>query len=158
MDVLVEVDGVNQKWSITESGRIKFGDLSSRKCVTAYDGRVFIYDCIENDRNQEFVFLPGGEIRPKSALNTKCLDVESVLDSYYLAGYGLPYNGAGVQLFDCLAGQLSQKWSFHSAVKHFVTDLCLDRVGNSSRDGIGLRIWNCKGNLAQQWDYYFSRP
>jgi len=146
--------GNNQKWSITESGQIKFGGLNSNSCVTAYAGMVFIHTC-DYPVYQTFDFNSNGEIK-LIANEAFCMDVQSLLDSSYLAGSGRPGNGMNVQMYTCLDNQLNQKWNFSGQIHHEQTGLCLDRLWGSANNNTPVQTWTCNSSNAQTWDYYFK--
>ena len=99
---------------------------------------------------QKFRFAPSGTIRYAGM----CVDVQAALNSDYLAGKTLPYDGAPVQLWTCLSDQLNQQWNFSGPIKS--SGKCLDRPFGADGNGVVPWTWDCNGTEAQIWDYYFK--
>ena len=149
--------GQNQRWTIV-GAQIKYGAAGSAHCLTASgatNGAAMVIQPCAQTTSQYFTFLPGGEIRPQSGTNL-CLDARAVTDSDYLAGNGLPANGAAVQAYSCLTNQLNQKWNLSGSIKLSGTNLCLERAGSSHAWGTRLQVGTCASVQAQYWDYYFK--
>jgi hypothetical protein len=150
--------GVNQRWTIAPkpSGtpEIRFGGPLSVACLTAPasgTGQLTVTTCNGSDR-QKFSFANANQQISSVAFPTKCVDLQGELDDDYLAGYGLPTNGAPVQLFDCSAKQFNQKWNFSGEIYNYQHVACLPRDGGGNGDD--LSIGPCNGSEAQLFDYY----
>jgi hypothetical protein len=142
--------GVNQRFSLTGAGAIKFGDLSSTKCLRNVSNALVIWDC----------GVSGQTFSPQSsgALSNGglCVDVANVNDAQYLSGQGLPNNGNLVNLFTCNSA-LNQRWNLSGTIRYGANhNLCLARNGADSA-GTFLKLGTCTGDSTQEWDYYF-RP
>lgn len=151
--------GANQKWSITGDGTIRYGSLSSGKCLTAgwLTGESFrIWTC-DGAADQKFTLGNDGSITV-SHNGTKCMDQQAWLDGDYLKGAGLPANGQRVQTFDCRSGQRNQKWNFSGPIELSANrNKCVDLHNSSTTNGTPIQIWDCNNSDNQKWDYYFRR-
>lgn len=145
--------GQNQKWRLTTSGELRFGQTSSCLTVPAGgSGTVRVYSCT-GASNQKFTFGNSNQQIVSQAFPTKCLDVQSVVDADYTpGGIGLPANGAVVQLYDCLSAQYNQKWNFSGEVFNNLHGRCLER--SDPGNGASLKVQPCVGSENQMWDYY----
>jgi hypothetical protein len=148
----------HEQWSFTGSsgifGQIKFGSLSSTKCLRKMtNGDLVIWACGTGD--QTFYWMNGliSGASPVVA-GTKCIDVSNVNDAQYLAGQGMPAPGNGISMFTCNSA-LNQQWNLTGPVRTGQNhDLCLTRNGPDDR-GTFLTVTTCNGGLPQEWDYYF---
>lgn len=100
---------------------------------------------------QEFLLIPGGELRPIGMAGS-CLDVRDVWDSDYVAGQGGPAPGQQLQIFPCQGTQLNQRWNFSGNVVS--GGKCLALSGNSLANGAAAAVVACDGSEEQNWDYY----
>jgi hypothetical protein len=149
--------GSNQRWTIDSSRRIRFG--SSSKCVTwvPTDGSsMFLWDCgaAPFTASQSFFFTSDGSLRLGSD-TARCVDVQANTSADYLAGHGLPGNGARLQTFTCLSSQLNQKWNLSGTFKN-QAGLCIDVASASNSNGTPVQTFGCNGTIAQEWDYYWK--
>jgi hypothetical protein len=140
--------GANQRFSITGAGQIRYGALSSNKCLRNVSNNLVIWDC--GASNQTFTFNSNGRINN----GTSCMDVSNVNDAQYLAGQGLPANGNQIGFTTCNTS-MNQKWNLSGALRYGANhNLCLTRNGSDAA-GTGLTISTCNGGGTQDWDYYF---
>jgi hypothetical protein len=149
--------GNNQRWSIDTSRRIHFG--ATNKCVTAVTtsgAALFLWDCgaAPHANNQAFTFAADGSLKMASS-PASCADVQGPTTAQYLAGQGVPGNGAPVQTFTCVADQLNQKWNLSGTFKH-EAGLCIDVASASNNNGTPVQTFTCNGTIAQDWDYYWK--
>lgn len=149
--------GSNQRWTIDTSRRIRFG--TTNKCVTwvPTDGSsMFLWDCgaAPFTNNQSFFFLPDGTMRLTTD-TTRCVDVHANSSADYLAGFGLPANGARLQTFTCLPDQLNQKWNLSGTFKS-QAGTCIDVASAGNNNGTSVQTFACNGTIAQEWDYYWK--
>ena len=147
-------DSVNQKWTVSANGEIKFG--STNKCLTVPSsgtGQVTVTSCSGSSR-QRFKFGTSVDVSQQNivsvAFPTKCLDVEAAWDSDYLSGQTLPINGLRVNIFDCVNQQFNQKFNFSGSLVNG-HGFCLDGAQTS---GASLFQHTCDGTASQRWDYY----
>jgi hypothetical protein len=144
--------GANQRWTITAAGEIRFARVK-KKCLTVpAAGTAYLATCA-SPASQRFSLVPGGQIR-LSAPPGRCLDVQGPADSQFLAGIGLPRNGARIQSFDCLPAQLNQRWNVTGAIRHRASARCLTRSGGEAV-GADLALAVCSGRGNQVWDYHW---
>ncbi len=150
--------GVNQRWTVMNTGEVKFGSATSTKCLTQGASSAVVTDC-NGSTAQQYDLLPGGSLRRRSS--AQCLDATGPRANDYApptgaAGFGSPGNGTPVTEFVCLAEQLNQKFNVSGRVLHISTGTCLERAGGSSENGTSLQRGPCNGSDAQVWDYYFK--
>jgi hypothetical protein len=77
--------------------------------------------------------------------SARCLDADA-------ATIGTP--GTRVQLWDCLATQPNQNWSFDSdgTIRSLQSGQCLDADMNTiGANGTAVHLWTCNGGTNQQW-------
>ena len=152
--------GVNQRWRIDTQGRIRFGTTS--KCVTftpTQGASLFLSECgaAPNQNRQSPLFADNGALLlPDGAGDFLCADLEGPTDAQYLAGLGLPHNGAPVKAFQCRNEQLNQKWNLSGAFRN-VNGACIDVVSAGVANGTGVQSFGCNGTVAQEWDYYWRQ-
>ena len=79
--------------------------------------------------------------QPIIAPGSQCVDI---------AGDDVGGNNAAVQMWDCLAGAVDQRWTW-GGTSIRTLGRCLDIVGGASANGAKLQLWDCNGNAAQQW-------
>lgn len=112
------------------------------KCVDVPWGNIAvgtelaIYDC-NNRQNQQFAFLPSGEIK----VGGLCVDA--------YGGHG--NNGDHVGLWSCHGGP-NQKWRLENGSIIGMNNRCLDIAGGSRDNGAKLLLWDCHGGLNQKWN------
>jgi hypothetical protein len=148
--------GNHQKWTITGSREIRFGNTSG--CLTAPpsgSGQLFVSACTGIDR-QKFGFGSGTLTSQQSitsvAFAGKCLDSQGWFDSDYTNGFGLPRNGQAINLDNCKNVQFNQKFNFTGNLVNG-WGLCLDR--GAGHNGSALRQQTCSSSENQVFDYYF---
>ncbi len=142
--------GANQKWSIGNDKLIRYG--SGNKCARIVSNKLVIWTCNSNWSSQKFSFNGGKIVRDSGG---ECLDVIGPNDASYIAGNGLPGNGAQVQEYPCNTA-MNQKWNLSGEIRYGADQgLCLDRKWGGDSPGTGLHLWSCNSGQAQQWDYYF---
>ncbi len=147
--------GANQKFRVDTSRRIVYG--ASNKCVTwttTQGASLFLWDCggAPYAGQQAFAFGADGSL---SFGGTCCVDVQAWTTAQYLAGQGLPGNGARVQTFQCIGHQLNQKWNLSGAFRH-QSGFCVDVAGAGNGNGTLVQTYACNGGVAQEWDYYWK--
>ncbi|MBE2251261.1 MAG: ricin-type beta-trefoil lectin domain protein [Myxococcus sp.] len=147
--------GVNQRWSPTPTGEIKFGASTSSSCLTAVGGAYWVQPCTGSS-TQQFDLLAGGQLRRRAS--GLCVDAQGPQASVYAPtsgnGAGLPGNGIGLNEFSCLSSQLNQKFHLSGPVRHVASASCLERVANGVENGTLVQRAPCTGAEAQLWDYY----
>jgi hypothetical protein len=144
--------GANQRWKLSETGAIRFGDTD--RCLTAPLGRAaYLWNC-NQPALQRFALLPGGQLELARQRGV-CLDVQAPTNAQYLSGVGLPVNGLPVQAFPCLANQLNQRWNLSGPARHRLSGGCLARPSGSELNGTSLRVGPCRDAVSTRWDYYW---
>lgn len=144
--------GVNQKWTRTRAGQIRYG-LTDRCARIGASGQLELGVCNTADSAQLFLFSNG---RIEAANDgSKCLDVIGPSDAQFTSGQGLLVDGARLQMFTCSAPTLNQKWAFSGGLHYDASvNLCLAR--GSDANGSGLFLSTCGGSdETQAWDFYF---
>jgi hypothetical protein len=103
---------------------------------------------------QSFYLIQGGQIRlPTVAGPQYCFDVHDVWDSQFTTGHGGPEPGQRVQVFECLANQLNQRWNLTGDVVS--GGKCLDLAGDATNNGAPAIVSTCDDSETQDWDYYW---
>lgn len=148
--------GVNQRWTPTASGEIKFGGATSGSCLTAASGALKVAPC-NGTASQRFDLLAGGQIRERAG--GTCADVPAPFAASYSPasganGAGLPASRLPLNTFACLGDQLNQRFHLSGPVRHVATSHCLERVGDGHDNGTLVQRATCNGTEAQTWDYY----
>lgn len=151
--------GANQKWTLMETGEVKYGASTSTRCLGSDASGAMVVTTCNGGADQQFDILSGGMFRRRSS--QKCLDAQGPSAWAYSptdgsAGSGLPANGTSVQEYTCLSEQLNQRFNTSGRILHVATNTCLERIGGSNANGTGLRRIACNGSDAQTWDYYFK--
>jgi hypothetical protein len=146
--------GANQKWTITNSHEIRFGNTS--KCLTAPlsgSGQLTVGSCTGFSRTKWYFGTDIDDENPGqlvSGRDGQCIDAAGPLDSEYVAGVGLPYNGQPVNIYPCIPEQFNQKFNFSGSI---VNDygLCLDRRNGHNNTVPTQAV--CTGGDSQVFDY-----
>lgn len=150
------LSNANQKWSLTDSGEIRFGGLTSSWCVTAASttngSNPTIAAC--NGSNTQKFDLTDGQITLRNN-SAKCLDVQGPLASQYLAGVGGPINGGVPQVFDCMSQQLNQTWWVTGPVQYGTSGKIIRRAIET--DGYSPSLFTRSSPLpaSDEWDYHW---
>jgi hypothetical protein len=148
--------GVNQKWTMSVIGEIKFGDTNG--CLTAPangTGQLTVTTC-SGANSQKFGFGSNGTDSQQQIKSLgfpgKCLDSQGWFDSDYTNGSGIPQNGQAINLVNCNNVQFNQKFNFSGRLVNGF-GLCLDR--GSGANGSALTQRPCSSVEGQIFDYYF---
>ena len=152
----------NQKWSYTTSGEIKFGSLSSNKCLTVANGstangaKLIIKTC-DASYMQRFGMGSNNSLTYAG----RCIDVPALPEPSYTpnpilgtkTSPNLPGNGSQLQVWQCVSNQYSQKWMFVGALKsNAYPSKCMDLHMGGTENGESIQIWDCPGeNENQTW-------
>jgi len=150
--------GVNQKWTLTKAGEIKFGTNTSGSCLAVNGTGGYIVTGCNGTTAQKYTLGPNGQIgRVSSGL---CLDAQGPGAGAYSPadggpGFGLPANQTLINEYTCIPNQLNQKFNTSGPVKHVSTGTCLERTGGSSTNGTNIQRGACNGSQSQLWEYYF---
>jgi hypothetical protein len=104
---------------------------------------------------QDFFLIKGGQIQlPSVGGGTQyCFDVQDVWDSQFTSGQGGPAPGQRVQVFQCYAGQLNQRWNLTGDITS--VNKCLTLAGDATANGAAAQVARCDGSAKQDWDYYW---
>lgn len=143
---LLMLAGLSPARAATLSGRNnKCLDVADGKLING--GRVQLWDCDGNNKNQQWQFQEG---LLKSG--SKCLDLAD----------GRKSNGATVQLWDCFKGNANQAWELvGSNIRLTGTNFCLDVRNGSYANGATLQLYACdwRGAASNQgWTSNGSAP
>jgi hypothetical protein len=104
---------------------------------------------------QDFHLIKGGQIRlPSVGGGTQyCFDVHDVWDSQFTSGQGGPAPGQRVQVFECYASQLNQRWNLTGDIMS--VGKCLTMSGDATANGANAKVGTCDDSAVQDWDYYW---
>jgi hypothetical protein len=104
---------------------------------------------------QDFYLIRGGQIQlPGVAGGPQyCFDVHDVWDHQFIGGQGGPAPGQRVQIFQCYASQLNQRWNLTGDIMS--VGRCLAMSGNAAANGARATVRTCDGSEVQDWDYYW---
>ena len=104
---------------------------------------------------QDFYLIRGGQVRlPGVAGGPQyCFDVHDVWDHQFVAGQGGPAPGQRVQIFECYASQLNQRWNLTGDIMS--VGLCLTMSGDATANGAPATVRSCDDSAVQDWDYYW---
>ena len=104
---------------------------------------------------QDFFLISGGQIRLPSVIGVPqyCFDVQDVWDSQFTSGQGGPAPGQRVQVFECYATQLNQRWNLTGDITS--VNKCLTLAGAATTNGAAAQVARCDGSAKQDWDYYW---
>jgi hypothetical protein len=104
---------------------------------------------------QDFYLIGGGQVRlPTVGGGTPwCFDVQDVWNSDFVSGIGGPQPGQRVQVFECYASQLNQRWNLTGDIVS--VNKCLTMSGDATANGAPATVRRCDGSEVQDWDYYW---
>ncbi|WP_327673825.1 RICIN domain-containing protein [Kitasatospora sp. NBC_00458] len=120
---------------------------NTNKCMDANgsaDGsRLQLYNCWNGD-NQHFTFRTDGTLRTLD----KCVTADNT------------YNGASVNLRDCVPDAPGQKWTLRtdSTLYNPGSGRCIDDMTAGGGDGVQLWLWDCHSYANQKWISTANRP
>jgi hypothetical protein len=104
---------------------------------------------------QDLYLIKGGQIRlPSVGGGTQyCLDVHDVWDSQFTSGQGGPEPGQRVQIFECYASQLNQRWNLTGDIVS--GGKCLTLSGDNTSNDANAIVSGCNDSVDQDWDHYW---